>query len=80
MACFLIDLYLLFVRFRLQSYVVKVENVRNNDRTAGMNEDHRWLHLDIVATYFTYTPEVGQRLTGWILEKSIKFILEMEFW
>jgi len=49
---------------KLKSYVVHVDNVRSNDRTAAMNEDHRWLHLDIFATFYTYTPEEGQQLKG----------------
>lgn len=56
--------------FSLSGYVVAVKNIRNSEKSAGMNEDHRWLHVNITATYYTYTPEEGQRLKGSIFYLS----------
>ncbi|ODM89843.1 DNA-directed RNA polymerase I subunit RPA43 [Orchesella cincta] len=64
---------------KLNAYVVYAENVRNFDSSAGMNEDHRWLHIDVSATFYIYTPEVGQQLKGEIKKVGDKAAVCMLF-
>ncbi|CAL8148372.1 unnamed protein product [Orchesella dallaii] len=64
---------------KLQAYVVYAENIRNYSSSAGMNEDHRWLHIDVSATFYTYTPEIGQLLKGEIKKVGQKAAVCMVF-
>jgi len=38
--------------------------MRAQSSVADMNEDHRWLHVNVLVTYFLYKPEEGQQLKG----------------
>ncbi|XP_021950467.1 uncharacterized protein LOC110847779 [Folsomia candida] len=55
---------------RLEAYVVGFENPVCESTTGAINEDHRWIHVDIVVTFYLYQPVQGQHLRGIVKKKG----------
>jgi len=50
--------------------VVGCCDAKYDSAMGDLNEDHKWIHVDVTVTFYLYKPEVGQVLKGLIKRKG----------